>query len=227
MTLDAIVEAVGVTPYFRDGAVVIYHADCRHILPLMPRVDMVLTDPPYNVKKDSGTWSDNLPDDEYRAFIREVVAAARVRASNHAWLIPKRWLPLFTPLFPDGHLVVIRRGAQGPYRMGWSDQFDLLMTVGKPNRCYRDLWEDIRLKGEGYLFSEEDYGHPGYTPEPIMSRCTSLLSSVADFILDPFIGSGATLRAAKVLGRYAIGIEIEEKYCEIAAKRMAQMVMPL
>jgi site-specific DNA-methyltransferase (adenine-specific) len=90
-----------------------------------------------------------------------------------------------------------------------------------------DLWDGIRLKGEGYFFREETYGHPGYTPKPIMHRCVTLLSPEGGTVLDPFCGTGTTLRAAKDLGRKAIGIEIEERYCEIAAKRMAQTVMDL
>ncbi len=68
-------------------------------------------------------------------------------------------------------------------------------------------------------------GHPCPKPEnfwrKLMARCSV---DQTDSILDPFMGSGTTLRAAKDLGRKAIGIEIEERYCEIAAKRMAQEV---
>jgi DNA modification methylase len=67
--------------------------------------------------------------------------------------------------------------------------------------------------------------HPTMKPEPLIKELVSLFSDVGDLILDPFVGSGTTLRAAKDLGRKAIGIEIEEKYCEIAARRMAQEVL--
>ena len=74
----------------------------------------------------------------------------------------------------------------------------------------------------------KESGHPCIKPihvwERLLSRCSK---ESTDLILDPFMGSGTTLRAAKNLGRKAIGIEIEEKYCEIAAKRMAQTVMEL
>ena len=216
-------------PYYEDAkaGITIYHGDCREVLPGLVdgAADLVVTDPPYNVGKDYGTWNDRMPDAEYRGFIATVVQESARVARRQAWLCPKRWLDLYAGLFPSGHLVVIRRGAAGPYRLGWSDQFDLLMTVGKPNRMYRDLWEDIRLKGEGYFFTEEDYGHPGYTPFPIMRRCVDLLSDTGGLVVDPFMGSGTTLRAAKDLGRKAIGIEIEERYCEIAAKRLAQEVL--
>ena len=68
--------------------------------------------------------------------------------------------------------------------------------------------------------TEETYDHPGYTPIKIMSRFAAVLSTTT--ILDPFCGSGTTLVAAKQLGRKAIGIEISEKYCEIAIKRLGQ-----
>jgi len=71
------------------------------------------------------------------------------------------------------------------------------------------------------------HGHWASYPIAIPSRCIQLSSDENDTILDPFMGSGTTLRAAKDLGRKAIGIEIEERYCEIAAKRMSQMVMEL
>ena len=67
--------------------------------------------------------------------------------------------------------------------------------------------------------------HPCPKPLPLMLQLVSLFTDLGETILDPFAGAGTTLRAAKDLGRKAIGIEIEEKYCEIAAKRMAQEVL--
>jgi site-specific DNA-methyltransferase (adenine-specific) len=93
-------------------------------------------------------------------------------------------------------------------------------VVNSPN-----LWDGIRLKGEGYFFREYTYNHPGYTPYPIMRKAVELLSECGDVIVEPFSGTGTTLRAAKDTGRKAIGIEINERYCEIAAKRLAQRVL--
>ena len=216
-------------PYYESGGITIYHGDCRDVLSTIPdsAAALTVTDPPYNVGKDYGGWCDQMPAGEYEEFIQQVVAESYRTSQRQAWLLPKRHLGLFSALYPGGHLVVIRRGARGPYRLGWSDQFDLLMTVGKPLRMYVDLWEDIRLKGEGYFFREEDYGHPGYTPEPIMARCISLLSEPGELVIEPFMGTGTALRAAKNQGRRAIGIEVNETYCEIAAKRLAQEVMAL
>ena len=69
--------------------------------------------------------------------------------------------------------------------------------------------------------------HPTEKPTELSGHFLRLHSAPDDIVLDPFMGSGTTLRAAKDLGRKAIGIEIEEKYCEIAAKRLAQEVLPL
>ncbi|MDD5304003.1 MAG: site-specific DNA-methyltransferase [Elusimicrobia bacterium] len=71
------------------------------------------------------------------------------------------------------------------------------------------------------------FGHPSPKPECVMRWLVDELSEPGETVLDPFMGSGTTLRAAKDLGRKAIGIEIEERYCEIAAKRLSQQVLPL
>lgn len=212
-------------PYYYDekAGIVIYNSDCRDILPELPKVDLVLTDPPYNCKKDYGTYKDNLSDDEYEHFMATVVGMCMGVATNQFWVAPRYKMRLFLTLIPSAHIIVIRRGAIGPYRGGWHDQFETALSVGKPIRAEKDLWEGIRLKGEGYFFREETYNHPGYTPMPILARAASLLS--ADSVCDPFMGSGTTLVAAKQLGRRAIGIEIEEKYCEIAVKRLSQDVL--
>ena len=69
--------------------------------------------------------------------------------------------------------------------------------------------------------------HPCPKPEPLMQALVSQFTDDGDTILDPFMGSGTTLTAAKRLGRQAIGIEIEERYCEIATNRLRQEVLPL
>ncbi len=69
--------------------------------------------------------------------------------------------------------------------------------------------------------------HPAAKPEPLIRRIIEICTRPTDLILDPFMGSGTTLRAAKDLGRKSIGIEIDESYCEIAANRLAQEVLPL
>jgi site-specific DNA-methyltransferase (adenine-specific) len=212
-------------PYYEHEGITIYHGDCREILPHLEPVDLVLTDPPYNAGKDYGTYKDNLSKDDYQDFMSQIIYLSRARAKNQFWVAPRYQMPFFLTQFPDAHLIVIRRGARGPYRGGWSDQFEIALSVGKPVYAEKDLWEDIRLKGEGYFFREETYDHPGYTPFPIMSRAAQLLSD--ESICDPFSGTGTSLVAAKKLGRKAIGIEIEEKYCEVAVKRLAQEVLPL
>jgi hypothetical protein len=212
-------------PYYQDDAVIIYNADCRDILPSLPKVDLVLTDPPYNVGKDYGTHDDSMPIGDYENWAAECVELCLARADNQFWVAPRYKLGLWLSILPKSHLMVIPRDASGPFREGWSDQFEIALAIGKPSKCTADLWKGIRLKGEGYFFREETYAHPGYTPSPIIEKAIVLLSGL--FILDPFLGSGTTAYCAKKLGRKCIGIEIEEKYCEIAAKRCSQMVMNL
>jgi site-specific DNA-methyltransferase (adenine-specific) len=212
-------------PYWTDGDRTIYCGDCRDILPSLPKVDLVLTDPPYNSGKDYGVHNDNMTDEEYRGWCCQCVGLCLPKADKQFWVAPRYQLSLWMQLLPQAHLIVIPRGATGPFRGGWSDQFEIALAIGKPSKCVPDLWKGIRLKGEGYFFHEETYGHPGYTPYPIMAKAIELLAATS--LIDPFCGTGTSLRAAKDLGRKAIGIEIEEKYCKIAVKRMSQTVMDL
>ena len=218
---------MSLAPYYDRDGITIYHGDCREILPHLPKVDLVLTDPPYNAAKDYGTWNDNLPEAEYQSIMAAVVKDCLEASPAQFWVAPRYQLPFWFSLFPKAHLVVIPRGAFGPFRGGWSDQFEIALATGKTVGAPPDLWKGIRLKAEGYFFTEESYGHPGYTPYQIMARAIKFLCPECGAVLDPFMGSGTTLVAAKQLGRRAIGIEIEEKYCEIAVERLAQGVLEL
>jgi site-specific DNA-methyltransferase (adenine-specific) len=186
-------------------------------------VDAVITDPPYNVGKDYGTHNDKMNSDEYMEWARQCVELSRSRADNQFWVAPRYKMELWLSLLPGAHIIVIPRGASGPLRQGWVDQFETALCIGNPIKHVSDLWTGIRLKGEGYFFTEETWGHPGYTPYLIMARAILLLTATT--VIDPFCGTGTTLRAAKDRQRKAIGIEIEEKYCEITAERLQQEVL--
>jgi site-specific DNA-methyltransferase (adenine-specific) len=214
-------------PYYEDSSVTIYNADCRDVLPTLDKVDAVVTDPPYNAGKDYEVASDNLTEVEYHALMTDIASMCKGLSERQSWVAPRYQMLFWLGLFPKSHLIVVRRGASGVLRGGWADQFETVLVTGKPNRAVSDLWEGIRLKAEGYFFREETFGHPGYTPYPILSKSIALLSEPSETVLDPFSGTGTTLRAAKDLNRKAIGIEINESYCEITAKRMAQLAMKL
>jgi site-specific DNA-methyltransferase (adenine-specific) len=200
------------------GNATLYLGDCLEILPHLPKVDAVITDPPYNVGKDYGIHDDSMSEDAYMFWAAARVSWARAIAQNQFWVAPRYKMMLWLSLLPQAHLVVIRRGAAGPFRQGWSDQFETALAVGKPSKCVSDLWSNIRLKAEGYFFREETYGHPGYTPFPIMVRAVELFSK--DSVCDPFLGTGTTGEAAVRAGRAFWGIEIEPKYFEIACSRI-------
>lgn len=221
-------------PYYQDNAVTIYHADCREVLPLLTAgsVDLVLTDPPYGVSwnTDSTRFTGGVRPDTRRGNGRSDWGDIR---GDDADFDPA---PLL--VFPN----VILWGANH-----YADKLEprtWLVWVKKHPELFGTFLSDCEVawmsKGHGvYAFykqfpppsriAEGAQGktlHPTQKPEALMQWCMGFYPD-AKAIIDPFIGSGSTLRAAKDLGRKAIGIEIEERYCEIAAKRMAQSVMTL
>lgn len=203
-------------PYFEEDGITIYCGDCREILPSLSPVDLVLTDPPYNVGIDYGEGTNDKRDDfkEWMAPIlleclrskTVLLTPGQVRLADYSSIYPWKWLLCWWK----------------PAAMGRS-------PVGFCN------WEPVAMWGKGST-SGCDFvrapivpdqaldGHP--CPKPL-EWAAGLISLFPDAktILDPFMGSGTTLRAAKDLGRKAIGIEINERYCEIAAKRLSQKVL--
>jgi DNA modification methylase len=197
--------------------------DCLEVMKTLPdkSVDAVITDPPYNVGKDYGTHDDSMTDGEYAEWCAVRVMESFRLSEYQFWVAPRYKLDLWMGLLPKSHLIVVPRGAAGPFRGGWSDNFEIALAVGKPKGgAPSDLWKGIRLKGEGYFFREETYGHPGYTPIPIMRKAILSLSNPGDIILDPFMGTGTTGVACVETGRDFIGIEIDPGYFKIAECRI-------
>ena len=216
------------TPYYEQDGITLYHGDCRDVLPALSAVDVVVTDPPYNVGKDYGVASDDLDADEYAAFMSAVVAECRRLTGYQAWVAPRYKMAVWWSLLPEAHEIVIPMRAGNAIRQGWSSKFSTVLAIGKPLDGHPDdLWEGIRHRGEGYYFREDTYEHPGYTPEPIMRRAIETMSRPGALVLDPFVGTGTTLCAAKSLGRRAIGIEINEDYCRIAVERLGKVQLTM
>ncbi len=192
-------------PYYQDDAVTIYHGDCRDILPTLEPVDLVLTDPPYEGYEEY-PWSfvslDNLlPTVRSFIFWKGTVFPLSYTA-RHIWAKANRNIG--------------NRGEQ--YEEIYECNGGEVGLVMRHAVIDSDM--NATLNGDVFL------NHPTQKPIRLIRRLLQCAPAAA-VILDPFMGSGTTLRAAKDLGRRAIGIEIEERYCEIAAKRMAQSVMPL
>tara|TARA_Y100000310_G_C20479540_1_gene714017 strand:+ start:194 stop:838 length:645 start_codon:yes stop_codon:yes gene_type:complete len=213
-----------VRPYYQDDAVTIYHGDCREILPQLENVDLVLTDPPYGISLDTDytrfrsasarNWNEIITGDTELfepAFLTSVGKTACLFGANY-----------YSHRLPVGKWLIWNKRDEGPSRVLADGEMAWHNGPGKTVQVFNWFWIGCYRKGE----MKQEPLHPTQKPEALMRWCVETLST-SGVILDPFMGSGTTLRAAKDLGRKAIGIEIEEKYCEIAANRMSQMVMPL
>jgi len=206
-------------PYYQDDYVTIYHGDCMEILPSMPNVGLVLTDPPYGVGVEYESFDDteanamDLAGKWVRVCIGKSSRVVFTCGVDRQWFYPR----------PTWVLCWANKAGANMNSWGFSC-WQPILVYGKDvylasgNGARPDLIEH----GE----TSEKNGHPCPKPErfwkKLLCRCSI---DDKEMVLDPFMGSGTTLRVAKDLGRKAIGIEIEEKYCEIAAKRMSQEVL--
>jgi site-specific DNA-methyltransferase (adenine-specific) len=224
---------VAVTPYFERAGITIYHADCRDVLPLLEpgSVDLVLTDPPYGATYQSnravGQGHAPITNDGTRlslALYRQVLPL--LRADHVLWFTrwdawPDVWAHLGMH-FPLRGLLVWDKGTPGMGDLShWGPSYELIASAGGGKLIGARDGSVLRFNtvpSAGRL-------HP--TEKPLELLCYLIGKLSPDVILDPFMGSGSTLVAAKQLGRKAIGCEVEERYCEIAANRLAQEVLPL
>lgn len=205
-----------IKPYYEEPGIVIFNSDCREILPHLPKVDLVLTDPPYgvNMKYLSHKDTELLEKDWMNLCIKLGVL-----------VFTPGYVNIFDYPKPDGVIIRFDKTAQSPAKLAWMNKWEPIFVYGKPKK--KLAWDVIQTATQSEKRWEFKIDHP--CPKSIVLNKT-LIEGFTDnnnTILDPFMGSGTTLVAAKQLHRKAIGIEIEEKCCEIAVKRLGQGVLPL
>lgn len=216
-------------PYYDHAGIQIFHGDCRQILPQLPKVDLVLTDPPYGIKyRHSGKNIRPIPGrkTQPRALGVEPIVGDDKKFDPRPLLNFGKDVILwgahhYANLLPNSNGWLVWNKLDGLSPSSFGDCDLAWRKLGNSVRMFIYMWRGICQAGE-----KGKKLHPAQKPLELMRWCI-MQSGKLETVLDPFMGSGTTLRAAKDLGRKAIGIEIEEKYCEIAAKRLSQEVLAL
>lgn len=219
-------------PYYERDGITIYHGDCREILPHV-EADAVVTDPPYGIadapiptqgrtRKRTGAVNDWHPPSEWGreldpSWLPAALSIGPVALFGH-WR-KRRAFEDAAGMEPRAEIVWAKDTHVGPPCpvAARDERIWVFSRSGiEPRRFETSVWEEAIIPTWAHR------AHKNEKPISLMRRLIAWMPG--DTILDPFIGSGTTLVAAKLEGRRAIGIEIEERYCEIAAKRLAQGV---
>ena len=223
-------------PYYEQDGITIYHGDCREVMPsLNPHsVDLVLTDPPYASAAATVTtgfarekWGGNWGDMSLLPLMASQIIGQPFLAPEHEvyWFCDQFAFAALVPYFFSRYALVQSvvwdkdmLGVGGSYRK--QTEFIIYARTSGAPAMAKDRRDLIRLRPK-YASKE----HPAAKPLALIRHFADATAWTC--ALDPYMGSGTTLRAAKDLGRRAIGIEIEERYCEIAARRLQQSVLAL
>jgi DNA modification methylase len=214
--------------YYEDSLVTIYHANCIDALPVIGEVDCIVTDPPYGIEGGRGGTSKARGKGNYQSdfddtpeYIQNTVISALFKVAKWKTLAVTPGCKNIHHYPPaDSFGVYFSPASNGMQRFGMSDAQPILyygwhhLQGKKPMPCSRQLIE-----------APDKNGHPCPKPEKAWSWLVQKVATKDMLVLDPFMGSGTTMRVCKDNGIKSIGIEMNEKYCEIAAKRMAQEVL--
>ena len=200
-----LVEGEGMTRVETIGRATLYLGDCRDILPTIGKVDAVVTDPPYGIniaanpvrqKHEKMNWDASPPNSDLIADMTALAPYSVIWGGNYFSLPPSQCFLMWDKLQPH--------------------DFSLAMA--------EMAWTNIKKPAKIYRMSVTSYPkeHPTQKPEPLMKWCIGHVPDEPQTILDPFMGSGTTGVAAVQMGRSFIGIEREEKYFDIALRRIEQ-----
>jgi len=204
-------------PYYEHDGIVIYHGDCREVLPL--DCDVIISDPPYGMAIDVDKFHQAPDAHQYWHGVE-----------HSGGVSVELLLSMNKPMVLFGANGYSSRLPDHPGWIVWDKQSDGFHQ-GSPaelawSNCLTNL-RMFRLNYRGFTMRDDPKEHPMQKPLELMCWVLALREIPQGTILDPYMGAGTTLVAAKKIGRKAIGIEIEERYCEIAAKRLAQGALPL
>jgi len=225
------------TPYYQEGGITIYHGDCREILPDIPAgsVDLVLTDPPFFMPAThyqsrvhhQRAWGDTSI---LKAFAEDFIAKSvrTMRDTGHFLVFCNHesfcvFYPVLYGQFDFLKSLVWDKGHVGLGRV-WRNQHELIIAARWSSSIFV---EDGELRADVLKYAATPPSsrlHPVEKPTPMLADLLRVTVGRGGVVCDPFAGSGTTLEAAKLHEHSAIGIEIEERYCEIAANRLAQGV---
>ena len=202
-------------PYYEKDGIKIFHGDCREVLPTLGKFDLLLTDPPYGLGDKWGgnklgwaTCAGKLWTDQPE-WDRQIIQFDFLSDFNDSIV----WGGNYYKLPPTNAWLIwdkMQKHTGSEAEMAWT-------TLKMPVRVFR------MSRVEAYC-GKDGKQHPTQKPLPLITWCIKQAGE-PESILDPFMGSGTTLVAAKLAGIPATGIELEEKYCEIAANRLAQGVL--
>lgn len=229
------------TLYYEDELVTLYHGDCRAGLGLLDdeSVDAVITDPPYTerVHKNArvhGMSDDKVVGDSFAAITDADLEAVFVDLGrvSRGWVIASldyRHALTFDVTPPAG-LTMKRVGVWLKTRsvpqfsgdrpaQGW----EAIAYLHRDDR--RSTWNGGGHHGNYHLPPVSGLGHPTSKPLAMLESLVDRFTNPGDLVLDPFAGSGTTLRAAKNLGRRAVGYEVDLEYCRLTADRLSQEVL--
>ncbi len=223
--------------YYQDNFITIYHGDSREIIPQINCVDHVITDPPfsdYTHKQAKSNATNGYYRINFKSIQIEDLLDIYSKINLNYWLIAfMDWMHIADcyKSLPE-NLEFIRFGVwlkSNPMPQISCDRpahgWDGIMYAHK--RGVKKVWNGGGKHGNFYASVVTDGDHPTPKPIKILHELVLNFTQPNQLILDPFMGSGTTLLAAKNLGRRAIGIELDEKYCEVAAKRLRQETLNL
>jgi len=222
-------------PYYSDDGVTLYLGDAMEILPTIPTARLIVTDPPYSFglastqqEGKAGGWGDLMNNAHWYALWLTEAKRITANRSGAAWVFnswrsfPTLARAAYSSRWPITSLLVWDKQWIGPGgQQGLRPSYELVALFAHDafalaDRGLPDIWPV-------QWASQRPNGHPAEKPVDLLLRI--IQESGGGRVVDPFAGSGSTLVAAKLAGQEAIGIEIEERYCEIAARRLSQEVL--
>lgn len=212
-------------PYFQNDLVTLYHGDCLEITEWL-EADVLVTDPPYGI-----VWK-GIDNYTSQGFVRvnklgiandetiEVRDKALALWQDKPAVVFGSWR-IEKPRNTQHRLIWHKQGqAPGPTKGPFMLQDEEIYILGKGFVSSSPPMRSVITTKENRSVEVSKIGHP--TPKPIGLMETLIQRCPEGVIADPFAGSGATLIAARNLGRKVIGVELEEKYCELIATRLSQ-----